>query len=223
MRSERSFFVKICGLRDASTAQVAVDAGADALGFILAPARRQVDPSDVADIVSSLDRSTNHPAIVGVTVNATPADLDEAIRVGGIEAIQLSGDETPDILDRIDLPVFKVVRFSSVTTVEDATRQVDPWFSAGKPVARVIVEGHAPGSYGGTGTRADLELVEKIALRYPIVLAGGLDPDNVSAAISAARPWGVDVSSGVETAGEKDPAKILAFVQRARAASEALR
>jgi phosphoribosylanthranilate isomerase len=219
---ERRFFVKICGLRDAASAQVAVDAGADALGFILAPARRQISVENVADILGSLDRSSNHPAAVGVTVNASIEDIQRAVQVGGVEAIQLSGDETPDMLQAIDVPVFKALRFPPGMEFEDATREVDRWFSAATPAARVIVEGHAPGSYGGTGASADPELVEKIALRYPVVLAGGLTPDNVAGAIANARPWGVDVSSGVELDGRKDPAKIMAFVQQARAAAAGL-
>lgn len=222
MSVERRFFVKICGLRDARIAQVAIDAGADAIGFILAPARRQIGIEDLADVVANLDRSSNHPAIVGVTVNAPSSDITEAVRVGGVETIQLSGDESPEIMEQIDVPVIKALRFAAGTSFEDATREVDRWFSASKPAARVIVEGHAHGAYGGTGTRADMELVEKLALRYPIVLAGGLDPDNVEGAIAQARPWGVDVSSGVETAGEKDAGKIMSFVQRARAASGAM-
>lgn len=177
---------------------------------------------DVGRIVASLDRSTNHPAIVGVTVNATPADIASVVRDGGVEAIQLSGDESPDVLGDIDVPVFKALRFPVGTSFEDATREVDRWFSAADPVARVIVEGHAPGSYGGTGTRADTELVSKIALRYPIVLAGGLTPDNVAGAIAETRPWGVDVSSGVEIDGEKDARKIRTFIERARGTAEAL-
>lgn len=222
MSVERRFFVKICGLRDANNAQAAIDAGADALGFILAPARREVAVEDVAGIAAALDRSANHPAIVGVTVNATPEDIADAVQRGGIETVQLSGDETPDLLQDVDVPVIKAVRLAPGTTFEDATREVDRWFSATRPAARVIVEGHAPGSYGGSGTPADLELVAKLALRYPIVLAGGLTPDNVAGAITQARPWGVDVSSGVETAREKDAAKIMAFVQRARTAMEDL-
>lgn len=220
MSVDRRFFVKICGLRDATNAQVAIDAGADALGFILASSRRQVTVDEIAAIVGGVDRASNHPAIVGVTVNASPEEIERAIRRGGVEVIQLSGDESPEALPDIDVPVFKALRFAEGMSFEEATREIDGWFAAAKPVARVLVEGHAPGSYGGTGTRADLELVEKIALRYPIVLAGGLSPDNVAGAIASARPWGVDVSSGVETDGQKDPAKIMAFVQRARAAAE---
>ena len=96
------------------------------------------------------------------------------------------------------------LRFRSGTTFEDATRQVDPWFSAGKPVARVIVEGHAPGSYGGTGTRADLELVEKIALRYPIVLAGGAFAAGLALALLRAQ-LARGAASGMRSLGRHAP------------------
>jgi phosphoribosylanthranilate isomerase len=118
--------------------------------------------------------------------------------------------------------VIKVMRFPEGMSLEDAMREIDPWFAASKPVSRVIVEGHAPGSWGGTGTRADWSFVETLAVRYPIVLAGGLDPGNVSEAITSARPWGVDVSSGVETDGRKDASKIREFVRAARAAYDGL-
>jgi phosphoribosylanthranilate isomerase len=219
---ERAFFVKICGLRDAGAAQAAVDAGADALGFILAPSKRQVRPDEVAEIVSSLDRSASHPSIVGVTVNTSPQEIARMMETGRLETIQLSGDESPEVLDRIEVPVIKVMRFPEGMSLEDAMREIDPWFAASKPVSRVIVEGHAPGSWGGTGTRADWSFVETLAVRYPIVLAGGLDPDNVGEAITSARPWGVDVSSGVETDGRKDASKIREFVRAARTAYDGL-
>lgn len=222
MSVERAFFVKICGLQDASAAQAAVDAGADALGFILAPSRRRISPQEVMEIASALDRSTSHPSIVGVTVNTTAEEITQMVETAGLETVQLSGDESTGILDRLDLPVIKVVRFPEGVTLDDAMREIDPWFAASKPVARVIVEGHAPGSWGGTGTRADWSFVETLAVRYPVVLAGGLDPDNVGEAISTARPWGVDVSSGVETDGRKDAAKIREFVRAARTAYDEL-
>lgn len=222
MNVERRFFVKICGLRDASAAQVAVDAGADALGFILAPSRRQIAPGDVASIAASLDRSRSHPSIVGVMVNPAPVDIGEAVDAGSLETVQLSGDETPDILADIAVPVIKALRFALGTTYEDAVREIDAWFSAARPVARIIVEGHSVGTYGGTGTRADSELVAKVALRYPIVLAGGLTPENVGESIRAVRPWGVDVSTGVEEDGVKSPDLIRDFIAGARAAWAAL-
>lgn len=218
MSVDRQFFVKICGLRDADSAQAAVDAGADALGFILAPSQRQVGLRDVSDVVSALDRSSSHPSIVGITVNPTPGELRAIEANGVVEAIQLSGDEDPDLLVTTSLSLIKAFRFPGGTGLDEAMRRIDPWFTADKPVSRVIIEGHAAGSYGGTGAMADRELVHQLAVRYPVVLAGGLTPGNVEEAIRDVRPWGVDVSSGVETDGKKDIEKIRDFVQRSRAA-----
>lgn len=218
MSIERRFFVKICGLRDAEAAQAAVDAGADALGFILAPSKRQMDPSLVAEIAGTLDRSSNHPSIVGVMVNPSGQDVAGAVTDGGLETVQLSGDESPAILDAIEMPVIKAFRFPLGTSMDDAARAIEPWFSAARPAARVIVEGHAPGAYGGTGMPADWSLVARLGERFPVVLAGGLTPENVAEAVNAARPWGVDVSSGVERDGEKNPEMIRQFVTQARRA-----
>lgn len=220
MSVERRFFVKICGLRDADAAQVAIDAGADALGFILAPSKRRVSLEAIRDVVEKLDRSDDHPSVVGVMVNPSREEIIEVVNSGVIETVQLSGDERPDILGSIEVPVIKALRFSAGTSFEDATREIDAWFSAAHPVARVIVEGHAAGTYGGTGTRADWDLVSRLALRYPIVLAGGLTPENVGEAIREVRPWGVDVSSGVEVDGAKRLDLIRRFVEEARAAAE---
>lgn len=222
MSIERRFFVKICGLRDVASAQAAVDAGADAIGFILAPSKRQVPPELVAGLVGSLDRSRNHPSIVGVMVNPTIDDIIVAVRAASLETVQLSGDESPEILDEIDVPVIKALRFPQGTTIEKATRAVEPWFAAARPAVRVIVEGHAQGAYGGTGLTADWSLVAMLAERYPVVLAGGLTPENVANAVREARPWGVDVSSGVERDGQKNPEMIRQFVTRAREAYDVL-
>lgn len=218
MSIERRFFVKICGLRDVDAAQAAVDAGSDALGFILTRSRRQVAPFEVANIRAALDRSASHPAIVGVMVNPTVDEIRTVVRDAGLETVQLSGNESPEILDVIDVPVIKAFRFPDGTTLEDAVRVIEPWFSAARPAARVIVEGHLPGAFGGTGMPADWSLVARLGEHFPVVLAGGLTPDNVTDAVREARPWGVDVSSGVERNGRKDPDAIRDFVARAREA-----
>jgi phosphoribosylanthranilate isomerase len=210
-------FVKICGLRDASSARVAAESGADALGFILAPSRRQVSADAISAIRADLTEHVDHvPMIVGVIVNALPEDIARDVEVGGLDVIQLSGDEDPAVLTHIDVPVIKALRFGMDVELDEALREVDAWLSAPVPAVRVIVEGHAEGSYGGTGTRANWDLVARIAERYPVVLAGGLTPENVAEAIAVAEPAGVDVSSGVETDGAKDLAKIREFVLRSR-------
>jgi phosphoribosylanthranilate isomerase len=208
--------VKICGLSDAASARVAVAAGADALGFILAPSRRQVAPERIRDIRSELLSSNEVlPPMVGVVVNATPNEIALAVAISGVDMIQLSGEETPDILESIDVPVIKAVRFADGTTLEDARRVVGAWLDRPRPAHWVLVEGHAPGSHGGTGTVADWDQVSRIASGYPVWLAGGLSPDNVADAIALVRPQGVDVSSGVEVGGVKDAARIRAFLGEA--------
>jgi len=216
-------FVKICGLRDAVSARVAIESGADALGFILARSRRQIRPESVQEIrrslapcVRDMPRSGITPPLVGVVVNASPGEISALVEESGVDMIQLSGDEAPEILASIDVPAIKALRFPSGLPVEDALRQVSVWLDGPRPVDHVIVEGHADGSYGGTGTRADWAFVAEVAKRYPIILAGGLDPENVGDAISAVRPFGVDVSSGIETNGVKDHGKIRRFFASAR-------
>jgi phosphoribosylanthranilate isomerase len=208
--------VKICGLSDAGSAQVAIEAGADALGFILAPSRRQVDPARVLDIRSELLSSIDVlPPMVGVVVNATPQQIEAAVAASGVDMIQLSGDEAPDILDDIEVPVIKMLRFVAGTSPDAARREVAAWLDRPRPARWLLIEGHAPGSYGGTGTVADWELVARIAAEYPVWLAGGLLPENVSNAIAKVRPKGVDVSSGVEIDGAKDAQRIRGFLREA--------
>lgn len=204
-----------------TAARVAIEAGADALGFILAPSKRQIAAQEIAEIREALSAGGRTvPSLVGVTVNATKESIEQWVRDGELDMIQLSGDESVSMLAVMDVPVIKALRFPADTSPDDALREVDAWLSGPRPAARVIVEGHADGSYGGTGARADWELVARIAGQYSIVLAGGLDPENVMDAVSTVRPSGVDVSSGTETNGVKDHDKIRAFLRNARAAAD---
>lgn len=213
-------FVKICGLRDSASAQVAVDAGADALGFILAPSKRQISAEQLLSISRSLiARSKRLPTTVGVMVNATAKEINDMVHVSGVDVIQLSGDEDPSILSRIETPAIKALRFPADTSLDQALAMIEPWYTAKRPAVRVVIEGFEVGSYGGSGAVADWNFVQQIALRYPIVLAGGLTPDNVVEAIESVGPQGVDVSSGVETDGVKDPEKIRVFIERAKGAA----
>lgn len=219
--SADNLFVKICGLREASSARVAVEAGADALGFILAPARRQVTPEAIRAIREELESASGElPPLVGVTVNAGPNAIARDIESSGVDLVQLSGDEDPAILAEIDLPVIRAMRLPSGMAVDAALHAVSAWFDAPRPAAHVIVEGHVAGAYGGTGEQADWALAAEIARRYPVILAGGLDPENVFSAIETVDPFGVDVSSGTETDGVKDHAKIRDFIHHARTARQ---
>jgi phosphoribosylanthranilate isomerase len=204
--------VKICGITSPADARVAVEAGADALGFVfwfMSP--RKVDPVRAAAIARDLPESVLR---VGVFVDAP---LDEMKRVAdevGLDLLQLHGDEPPEALVGLPRPALKAVRVGKGFAPEDAMRYT-------VHAAGLVVDTRLPGETqmpGGTGVPFDWSLIKGLADRVPfLMLAGGLGPANVVAAIQAVRPHAVDVSSGVEgLPGRKDPAKVRAFVGAAR-------
>lgn len=207
--------VKICGIRDRSTADVAERAGATAIGVVLAPARRRISPETAREI--GRDREV---PIVGVVVNEAEGSLHEVIELSGIDVVQLSGDEAPALLDAVAIPVIKAIRLIAGQTPDDARRVIDPWLDHRHPAEVILLDAHVDGQYGGTGCRADWSIAAALAERYPIILAGGLTAENVRAGIQQVAPLGVDVSSGVETSGVKDHAKIRRFVSVARDAMQ---
>jgi phosphoribosylanthranilate isomerase len=203
-------FVKICGLRTIEHALAAVDAGADMLGLVFAASRRQVSPEQAALIVEAI-RATPHAqrvTIVGLFVNEAPEHMLAIARMCGLDALQLSGDEHSEIARRLPgIALLKSIRL-------DGAPGEAGWLDAAD--VRLLVDAHVPGSYGGAGVLADWGRAAELSRRRSIMLAGGLTPENVGAAIRQVHPWGVDVSSGVETNGVKDVAKIRAFVAAAR-------
>jgi phosphoribosylanthranilate isomerase len=214
---ETGHIVKICGLRTVAAARTAALAGADALGFILAESRRQVAPTFVREVRETvLTGIERPPALVGVTVNATGDQIRSFVEESGIDVVQLSGDESPDLLAHIDVPVVKTIHVSADMTLDDLDRLADPWLDHPKPAVAIHIDAKVAGAYGGTGVRSDWSLAAHLASRYPALLAGGLNPGNVFEGIQAVAPRGVDVSSGVEIAGEKDLALIEAFIAHAR-------
>ncbi len=211
--------VKICGLRDEAAARAATLAGADMLGFILAESRRQVSPSLVRGIRDSVRGITETPpVVVGVMVNPSPEQAAAMAVEAGIDAVQLSGDESPDMLDAIEIPVIKTIHVAAGMELEELVPEVDRWFDHPRAAVAVHVDAKVAGMYGGTGERSDWGVAARLAERYPTILAGGLRPGNVFEGINAVRPRGVDVSSGVEIGGEKDHALIEAFIAHARQA-----
>lgn len=207
--------VKICGLRSRADFEAAVEAGADFVGFVFAPSRRQVSPDQVRAIVDGFG-VTGRPLLVGVFVNPDPAELDAVIELCRLDRVQLSGNEPPELCRRVRVPVWKTVHLAGPQSREAAARY------AGL-VEFLHLDAYVPGRYGGTGTSPDWALAAELARAYPVVLAGGLTPENVRTAVELVRPAGVDVSSGVEADGRKDPAKVRAFVRRAREAAAVLK
>jgi phosphoribosylanthranilate isomerase len=207
--------IKICGLTRLDDCLAAVDAGADTLGFNFYPrSPRRLTPEDCALLVADLARRAAPVKTVGIFVNQAPAEVAALLDRCGLDLAQLHGDERPESLAALRGRAFMALSDPdpSLDRLEALAR-----ISPGRPA--FLIDALVPGAYGGTGQTADWDRARAIAARYPILLAGGLTPDNVAAAIAAVQPWGVDVASGVESApGQKDHAKIRAFVTAARAA-----
>ncbi len=202
--------VKICGITNIVDALAAIHHGADALGFIFhEKSPRYLPPARARTVTDALPPSVLR---VGVFVNAARSTVNAIVEAARLHAIQLSGDEPPEACRGYAVPVIKVIR---PTSPEDLAR-LDRY-----PVAAFLLDGHRDGLYGGTGIRVDPALAGEAARRYPLILAGGLRPDNIVSAIREVRPFAVDVNSGVESSpGKKDHSQ-LALLFRALAELDA--
>lgn len=200
-------FVKVCGTTNESDALLAVALGADAVGFIFAPSPRQIAPVVAADIVRRLPPEV---LTVGVFRDESPLRVCEIVQRVGLNAAQLHGHETASDTRYVREHVPVVIK--AFTAGDPALSR-----SGGFGADMVILDSPRPGS----GEVFDWTLVDGVPDGTRLVLAGGLDPSNVARAVETARPFGVDVASGVEAApGQKDPAKMRAFIETARAAGE---
>ncbi|MDO8950056.1 MAG: phosphoribosylanthranilate isomerase [Actinomycetota bacterium] len=204
--------VKICGITNPGDAALAVEAGADALGVVLAPSTRQLSIAEAARALADVPPLI---ARVGVFVNADPAFVAEAIEQIGLTAVQFHGDETPEHCAACAVPVIKAFGVGT----EFALASVEPFRGS---VAALLLDKHDAAKRGGTGQAFDWQLLtRKRPGGVPFLLAGGLDPLNVFEAIRTVRPFAVDVSSGVEERpGHKDPHKLTAFMAAVRAADQ---
>ncbi len=211
--------VKVCGLSTAAAAQAASEAGADYLGLVFAPSSRRVDEDQAAGLVETLaGRGVAADRWVGVFVNESPAKVNRVARRCLLGRAQISGDEPWEYLLGLDIPAIKVVRLAAPADLERVGDEVAGWLQR-MPSLLVLLDGHAPGLYGGSGRLADWGLAAQAARRFPLLLAGGLSSDNVGLAIELVGPLGVDASSGLESNGAKDETKIRAFVAAARRAA----
>ena len=200
--------VKICGMTNYGDARHAVDSGADALGFVFYPeSPRYVSPDVARQIIAGLPPFVN---CVGLFVNELPARIIETVTHCGLDLIQLHGDETPE---QCSFPPHRVIK--AVRVAQQGGTVPLPQF----PVSALLLDALVPGKFGGTGKVCDWEFAAQLAAQQLIILAGGLTPDNVAAAVREVRPYAVDVSSGVEKSpGEKDPRKVSEFIRIAKEA-----
>jgi phosphoribosylanthranilate isomerase len=207
--------VKICGITNAKDAGVAVEAGADALGFICyRQSPRYVEPTVVKQIVASLPPLVTP---VGVFVNEDLTTVRNTMDSCGLALAQLHGDESAAYCQELGRPVMKALRLK-----DRASFLALAEFQGRAGVRGFVLDAFSEKAYGGTGQVTDWGLAAEAAKAATILLAGGLTPDNVAEAILAVRPYGVDVSSGVESVpGKKDHGKLRAFLQAVRVVSSA--
>ena len=194
--------VKICGICDVEAALAAVEGGADLLGFHFCDSKRRITPDDAVKI---LDELPEGPALVGVFIDQPAREVNSIAEFLGLDIIQLHGSEKPGFAsDQIVMKALKVRN----GLIPDASGWPDP----------VLLDSWSEDSRGGTGRTWNWELAEALTVTRQVFVAGGLTPDNVGAVIRRLRPYGVDVSSGVESAPRvKDPARITAFIDAVRA------
>jgi phosphoribosylanthranilate isomerase len=200
--------VKICGITNIDDARHAAACGADALGFVFYPGSpRFVDPDLARRIIADLPPLVS---TVGLFVNETPARIRETVEFCGLNTVQLHGDEEPDQCCYPPCRVIKALRLRG---------DMQNSLFAAYPVSALLLDAFVPNQFGGTGHLCDWKQAAKVAAQYRVILAGGLNPENVEEAVRQVHPYGVDVSSGVEEKpGQKDPEKVARFIRMAKEA-----
>jgi phosphoribosylanthranilate isomerase len=198
--------VKICGLTNKDDAEVALDSGADYLGFILyTHSPRGITTAKLIEILGKINRPVK---AIGVFVNMHRTEVEQIARDCNLHAVQLHGNEKPRDFVALPFPIWRAVRFTN------GHPRPYPRLWA---VERYLVDAAVVGKYGGTGALSDWQKASQLAKKHSVMLAGGLTPENVAKAISAVKPLGVDVVTGVESApGKKDHKKLKAFIKAAR-------
>lgn len=201
--------IKICGITELGDALHAIDCGADALGFVFFEGSpRVITRNKARAIIAQLPPFVT---VVGLFVNADPATLRETADDCGLDLIQYHGDESPETVRLAPRRSIRALRVKG----NEIFAEIDRY-----PASGLLLDAWVAGEFGGTGVLCNWEIAAEIAKKRPVILAGGLTPENVATAIQAVRPYGVDVSSGVEaTPGHKDRKKVAAFIKAAQIAA----
>ena len=201
--------VKICGITELDDALHALDCGADALGFVYYErSPRAITRKRAQAIIAELPPFVT---VVGLFVNEDPSIVREIADDCNLDVIQYHGDESPEIVRMAPRRAIRALRIRESDTLDEINRY---------PASGLLLDAWVTGAFGGTGVLCNWELAAEIAKKRPVILAGGLTPENVAAAIQTVHPYDVDVSSGVEEApGRKDQKKVAAFIKAAKIAA----
>ncbi len=207
--------VKICGITDVSYVEVVAEAGADLIGVVFAPSPRQVTPEKAKEIASAAKKQGL--AVVGVFVNTPASEINALTTACGLDWIQLSGDEDMDCCRQVRQQLIRAIHIAPDWDEEQLLAHLESHQMKLRYHSHVyLLDTHVEEKYGGTGQSFSWTIARRAAARYPVIIAGGLDPENVAKVVAELKPWGVDVSSGVESGGAKDIKKIKAFIKAAK-------
>lgn len=211
--------VKICGLSRIEHARIATKAGADFIGLVFATSHRRVSPESALTLVKAIRQMEPHPAAVGVFVDLPVTEVNRIAEYCRLDWVQLNGDETWEYCQQIERPIIKAIRISNDKTADEIRTEMETGYRL-FPKERFVFLLDSPvgDAYGGTGQAFDWRLARDAAMKFPVIIAGGLTVENVGALVRKVQPWGVDVSSSVETNKQKDVAKIKAFLEMVRTA-----
>jgi phosphoribosylanthranilate isomerase len=209
--------IKICGITEVSYARAALEAGADLIGVVFAPSPRRVTYEKAREIAREAKKH-NLPA-VGVFVNMPAATVNAVAALCGLDWVQLSGDEGWEYCREIERPLIKAVHIRPEWDEERLLSHLgEGQKKLGDRSPLYLLDSFAERKYGGTGKAFAWGIARRAAENFPVIIAGGLSPENVGEVVADLKPWGVDVSSGVESKGVKDIKKIRAFIQAVRSA-----
>ncbi|CAN5427363.1 phosphoribosylanthranilate isomerase [soil metagenome] len=215
-------WIKICANTNLADAALAAELGADALGFVFAPSSRQVTPQQVAAIISQLPSAIEK---IGVFTTLDPAEIASAAQTAGLTGVQIHSEYSAAFVATLAglLPGIRIIQTTHQNVAShspEATASSIATLRTAPHVSAVLVDSRTATASGGTGIAFDWSAARQALsalIPMPLIVAGGLTPDNVQHAIEVLQPWGVDVASGVEaTPGRKDPAKLAAFLKNAR-------
>ena len=211
--------IKICGLSQVEHAVAAAEAGADFVGMVFAESRRKVTPEKSLEIVQAVRKSERRPETVGVFAGTPVDEVNRIADYCGLDRVQLSGGESWEYCTQVRRPISKSLPISPETTTDEVLAAIKEGSVLLSQVDVIfLLDTKVGNASGGTGKPFDWSVAVKVAADFPVMVAGGLDPGNVTGLIEQVRPWAVDVSSGVETAGSKDKMKIWKFIEAVRRA-----
>lgn len=212
--------VKICGIQQPTDALVAADGGADFIGMVFVPEYRRRLELETAQVIVNTLRSSSTPApqIVGIFADQALEDVNHIIGACALDLAQLCGEESLKYCGEVMAQVIKVVHVDSSKSGPDDVDRLANRVAAYRDSGHLVtLDRLIDGAQGGTGHSFDWDIAARLSQReFSFLLAGGLSPDNVARAVAEVNPWGVDVSSGVETGGIKDHQKIRAFIRNSR-------